>query len=237
MKIFTSYLLSRMVVTLAAVILFILISGQNAQALTYWTNSSGSATNFDWANGGSNNGLFGDPNPVGDTLAFSPSNFSAQSSDGLTDFVSDTLEFELTAHPGLSFKSITITEECDYVISVLDEENGQGSVQATATLSINNLDTSDVLGNLIIDSTPIGSSSYLFGIWEPEAELNINQQDWTHIKITLTNDLKADTTGLGSNALIEKKEFGTTISIQMVPEPATIGLLALGSLVLLGKKK
>ena len=72
----------------------------SAQATIYWSNSSGTATDFNWANGGSDKGLFGDPIIVGSVFVFSPTNFRAESIDGVSSIKSDRLQFDITAHSG-----------------------------------------------------------------------------------------------------------------------------------------
>jgi hypothetical protein len=72
---------------------------------------------------------------------------------------------------------------------------------------------------------------------EPAVEFNLNQDSWTRIKVSLTNNLRAETAGSGSVAWIEKKAFDTTIAIQMIPisEPATITILSIGLLAFFKK--
>lgn len=215
---------------------FALIPSRNAQAFVAWSNSSGSATNFDWANGGSTYGLFGDPCLVGgDTLVFSPSGFKAESIYGESNYdsVSDCLEFELIAHSGLSFQGISITEYCDYEIL------GSGQVNISGSLSVENLDSTDILSDPLVSNPgmPVIGSDYTADSSITTAQVNIYQPDWTYIKVTLQNGLLAITYDDGSIAWIQKKVLGTSIAIQIIPEPATICLLAIGSLVFIKRKK
>ncbi len=221
---------------LSAILLLTLTFSRNAQAFVPWSNPNGSATDFNWANGGSDANLFGSPTLVGgDIFTFSPSDFMAASiyEEGPYVSISDTLEFELIAHSGLSFQSISIAEYCDYEIL------GNGSVGMSGSLLIQNMDTSETLYSLLSTNPamPIIGSYYVKGICDANAEIIIVPTDWTHIKVTLFNYLWAATETEGSVAWIQKKELGTTIAIQMIPEPATICLLALGSLVFNRKEK
>ncbi|OHB59434.1 MAG: hypothetical protein A2173_04945 [Planctomycetes bacterium RBG_13_44_8b] len=221
---------------ISAILLLSLFPIQNARAFVYWSNSSGSAVHFDWANGGSDNGLFGNPQLVGgNTLVFSPSNFRAESIFGLADFVavSDRLEFELIAHSGYYFQSITVLENGDYQLI------GTGSVEVSGDLSVENLDTSDILSDSleITPSMPVaGVEDYIYDIWSASAQVGTDSSDWTYLKIALQNDFITITASDGSIAWIEKKDVGSTISIQMIPEPATIALLGIGALTLLRRK-
>ena len=105
----------------AAVIVLLLqwSYSSTASAFVFWSNQNGTATHFDWSNGGSNNGLFGDPTLVGgNSFVFTPADFRAESFDGVSDSVSDRMEVELTAHPEWKFTEIRITEGGDYGILI-----------------------------------------------------------------------------------------------------------------------
>jgi hypothetical protein len=208
---------------LAWVIVLLTFSATQAAAL--WSNPSGSTDYFDWQNGQCLYGLFGDPMLVGgNTLVFFPSNFRAESIDGQTGFVSDSLEFELIAHPGFSFQSISITEYGDYGIL------GDGRVQVSGELSLENLDTDESLNNGLA-ATPAMPVISGQGTWQAWTQLDIDPLDWTRIKITLQNDLLA-VSGFGSAAWIEKKVLGQTVAIQIIPEPATIATLSIGAILI-----
>ena len=203
----------------------ILLIFSTAQANTYWSNSSGNADYFDWQNGQSLNGLFGDPMLSGDTFVFFPSNFRAESLDGLDGSAYDRLEFELIAHPGFSFKNFDFSEFGDYGIL------GNGSVNVLSSLSIENLDTAQVLTSYFALNPSMPASSGQ-DIWTAEALLAINSADWTHIKITLDNELLASSQP-GSVSFIEKKVFSSDITMQTIPEPATVTILCLGAAFML----
>jgi hypothetical protein len=204
----------------------ILLTFSAAQAETSWSSPGGSADYFDWQNGQSLNGLFGDPMlSGGDTFVFFPSHFRADSLDGLDSSVYDRLEFELIAHPGFSFKNFNFSEFGDYGIS------DDGSVNVLSSLSIENLDTLQVLNsNFALNPLmPISSGQ---DIWSAEAQLAINSADWTHIKITLDNELLASSQP-GSVSFIEKKILSSGITMQPIPEPATITILCFGAAFML----
>jgi hypothetical protein len=231
MKSFTSTCFRTRIFILAVICLQILIFCPCAQA-----SFSGHATNFNWDNGYSAHGRFTAPILSGqDTLVFGVEGFTTESIDGEANSISDTLVFELTALNDHSFDGITIAESGDYGI---DADNG-GLVGVSGTVSIDNLGGSgSQYGNLTNDLQTMPQIYVEDGTaWHAWTEVGIGPSDWTHIRITLTNNLWAETSGGGSTAWIAKKGLGTTIAIQLIPEPATIGLLMLGSLVFLGKKK
>ena len=196
-----------------------------ASANIFWNNPDGTADYFDWTNGQSLYGLFGDPMLVGgNTFVFFPSNFRAESSDAQSSTVSDRLEFELIAHQGFGFHGISITEYGDYGIL------GHGSVNASGMLSAKNLDTAEVLSETL-STTPSMPARMGQGEWEGWSQVSIGPAGWTRIKITLENDLFA-IAGYGATAFIEKKVLGSAVAIQIIPEPATAAILTIGSLLM-----
>jgi hypothetical protein len=222
----------KMQLFISAAILLLMPLSQNAEATLF----SGSADDFYWENGYSDNGLFVAPTLSGeDTLVFGVQEFRIESLDGEPEYASigDTLVFDLVALNGFYFGGITIFEIGDYGI-----DDG-GSVGVSGTVLIENLS-----GNGSQDANLTNNLQEMPQVdvedcteWNAGAEISLEPSKWTHIRITLTNYLWAETLAGGSTAWIAKKNLDTTIAIQIIPEPATIGLLALGSLVFLGKKK
>ncbi|MGA2915751.1 MAG: PEP-CTERM sorting domain-containing protein [Sedimentisphaerales bacterium] len=208
-------------------VLFLLSS---VQATVLWSEPYGSTDYFDWANGQSLNGLFGDPIPIGNTFVFFPSLFRAESLDRQENTVSDTLEFELIAHPGYRFQSISIIEYGDYGIL------GNGLVEASGTLSVENLDTTDTLSNGLETDLPSIFPADAAGEWQAWTNLDVNRPDWTHIRITLENNLFV-VSGFSSGAWIEKKVLSNAIAVTLIPEPATAILLSSGMIFLASKRK
>jgi len=201
----------------------------NAQAVIFWQNKNGTANEFDWRNGGSDNGLFGDPLLVGgSTFVFFPSNFRAESINGQGDIVSDRVQFEIIAHTGKEIKGIRITEYGDYGILT------QGSVSATGTLFLTNLNAFGVHYDALTTSpiSPIGGGQ---GTWT--GQVVVDDIGWTRLQVVLDNNLLAFSLP-GSTAFIQKKIVGGGIDIEIiVPEPATMVLLTLGGMAFLRKKK
>jgi hypothetical protein len=222
----------KMYISLSVVALALLLSAplsQDASALISWTNPSGSTSDFDWSNGGSDTGLFGSPVVSGNTFIFFPSLFRANSANGVAGSAYDRLQVELFAHMnnglGLGGKKITgftITEFGDYGIL------GTGQVEVTGTMFLTNLDVFGVATSNLVSTpgSPITSGS---GNWT--ATTSITGLDWTHVQFVLNNNLLA-ITGAGSTSFIEKKVNGSAIAITVVPEPATLAILGLGGLLL-----
>ncbi len=209
-----------------AVICIQIVCTNPASAFTPWTNSSGSAANFDWENGGSDTGLFGDPNlSGGNTFVFFPKDFIATSVGGEIAEVSDTLTFDLIVYPGASVTGIQISEYGDYGIL------GNGLVDMSSILTTENLITpqteSDILNN------PTMPADFGTGAWFANGGVSLN--GWKHLRVTLSNDLIA-ISDLDSVAFIQKKIVGDSVAITIIPEPATLALLA-GGIAYLRRKK
>jgi hypothetical protein len=217
-------------------LLLLLSSGFNAiQAAPFiWTPSSGSCYDFDWSNGKSDKGLFGNPTAwptaASNTFSFTPSDsFRAESSNHTSGFKSDNLQFEIEAENAI--QSIQFAESGEYAI------NGIGSVKAICAITIVNLDVYEVINKTfeIIPTLTAGEWSGSFAV---------NDIGWSHVRITMGNKLFAfSNIGESNSSWITKKDVGVNnnvgISIIMVPEPATIGILTMGSLVIsiFGRKK
>lgn len=196
-------------------------------AFVPWTTPAGVVPGlYAYSGGGSDNGLFGDPIISGNTFAFFPSGFLAQSSGAAasSQITSDRLEFNLDIAPGnLNFASVTVAEVGDYQIT-----NG-GSVQASAALFVTNLDLPFGGGSPANDNDafaqaftqPAGGS----GNWSLNAA-TVLPNGWTRLKIVLNNNLTA-ANDAGGAALIEKKAQGVIITVN-VPEPTSITAAVLG---------
>jgi hypothetical protein len=216
-------------VLVCVVILLALVAVQQCDAIPW----SGSNSNFSWANGGSENGLFGNPlTGTGNTFTFRPLGLEAISLDGedLSTFGCDTLNFDLHANSGYGFQTILIEESGDYEI------DGIGTVAAEGNLSIVNLDTNATLPFQPSQLFLFTSDSPAQSTWYGSAQVSI-PTSWTNIKVTFINALSATTTGDGSFASIANKDSAVTISVVQIPEPATICILGVSALSLLRRKK
>ena len=206
----------------------------SAFAFVPWSNPSGSATYFDWANGGSRNGLFGSPTLVGgDTFVFFPSNYRAQAVNGQTVEVEDRLEFDLFVHTGYKLTGIQISEYGDYGVL------GNGSyVSDNGGLFLTNTQNFAVASGQITTNPGSPITTQGFGNWNGTASVTIdpNQGDWTQIHFVLDNNLTAFAAD-GGLAYIEKKVFGSGIIITLVPAPGSMALAGMGGLLALRRRR
>ena len=199
-----------------------------------WTNASGSSPGFfSWENGSNETGLFGDPIPINNSLVFFPSNFKAVSTNGVADSVNDKIQVDITAAGNLNITQINILEVGDY--SIL----GQGaSASVVGTLVVTPVAFSSggdpkFAGLVTNPAMPVTSGG---APWTGNASVSYTLQNGvTKIHLTLDNILSA-TSSSGSTATIDKK-LTQGIIIEIIPEPATIGILLCGAPLLLRRRR
>jgi hypothetical protein len=203
-----------------------------ASAFQFWSNQNGTASFFDWSNGGSDNGLFGDPTLVGgDTFVFFPQGWRAESINGVPSIKADRLQVTLTAHAGQSFTGIIIHEEGDYGIL------GTGSVMASGAAFATDLQQFRV-ANDTMDTTPVFpvsvTNSATAGVWSGDVFIDLTDPEvpWEELTLVFDNNLLA-ISGVGSLSFIEKKVIGITL----VPEPTALALLGLGTLAFFARRR
>ena len=204
------------------------ICTSNADAAS-WTNDNGAGVNFTWQNGQSVNGLFDNPrlDGLGNTFIFAPPAFESSSfSDSL--LVMDTLEFELIAAPGYIITQINIHESGEYLLL------GNGFINVTGQLTITDLDT-ELTSNTLMELTP-GMPVISEGYNEWSGLAVITGLNSSRIRVSVSSSLFTSADD-GSYALVRKTAFNIPVTLQLIPEPATVALLALGSIIFIGKKR
>lgn len=195
-----------------------------------WTNSSGTSPGlFSWSNGGSDQGLFGDPVVVGSQFIFSPSNFRAVSSNGVAQTTADRLFVTIDIAPGNSLVAVSLSELGDY--SIL----GTGTVQASGFMFVTDLNSGNVASAVMSTNPvfPLSTTTSAAGIWSGLISVPL-PNGATRVTIIVNNILQA-ISGANSTAYIEKKNAGLVLDI-IVPEPASLSMLALGGL-LMGRRR
>lgn len=198
-----------------------------------WSNPNGSTADFDWQNGFSDNGLFGDPTVIGSTFVFTPNNFKATSINGVAASVSDRLQFDLIIKNNKKLTNFTVNEIGDYQIT------GTGQVQAGGLLLLTNLDT----GVPAFDNLHTTPASPMVGPtagalpWTGYESISLLPNGWTKIRVVLNNILDA-ASGPNSTATIEKKFASGAIEITfIIPEPASLSLVGAAGLLLIRRRK
>jgi hypothetical protein len=208
----------------------------SALAQVPWVPPNGSGMFFTYANGLSQNGLFGNPSLIGGVqFAFTPTNFIANSVNGSGASVPDLLQVELTANAGNRFTMIRVTEFGSWGIT------GGGTVQASGSLNL--IDLINVRAPAIaplsagmttpnVQPMPIATPGS--GTWSGSVTIDLTQiigPDWTKLRLSFTNVLQATSIAGGSSFIDKKIVSGPSIFIEIFPAPGSATLLALGGLV------
>ncbi|MFG0327079.1 MAG: MYXO-CTERM sorting domain-containing protein [Phycisphaerales bacterium JB037] len=218
--------------TFAAAAAVIALAGTSALAQVPWSTPAGNGTFFSWANGQSQNGLFGDPFLAGgNTLVFTPVGFISESTDGGTVTVGDTVEFDLFADAGFQISALQIQVFGSYTVA------GPG-----ASSEINgSLDVDEIAGSarsagsplFVSPSGPFTSGTGTFS-GTSLADLSTGAP-FTQIHVAFSADLITISIP-GSTAQMSLDVAGSQVAITVVPAPATaaLGLLGLG---LVGRRR
>lgn len=222
---------SKLLMAVCALTLIGLVSGGASASNIPWSNPSGSTDDFFWFNGRTDNGLFGSPTVVGNSFVFFPSNFKAESTNGVADQISDRLAFTLVMKPLVELVGVVMSEAGDY--SIL----GIGTVNAQGGLFVRNLDGPGLVGapmttNPVMPHSALASDA---GLWNGTASAFV-PPGWTMVEVVFNNVLQA-TSEPGTAASIEKKVAEPMMLTLVIPEPASAGMLLLGAGALLIRRR
>lgn len=209
-----------------------------AYGVVSWTVPNGSAGGFDYLGGRSDNGLFGDPLIVGNTFIFFPSNFRAES--GGDQNVNDRLQVEILAHADFEITGVAIQELGDYQIT------GTGEVSVSGTLQLTDLENFEPFPPFprsrnaalsIVPGSPIAGTD-IDGQWQATAarDLSADVPGWEHLMLVLTNEVAA-VADAGSVSSIEKTGTAGAVLVTVIPEPATVLLLAVPLAILRARRR
>lgn len=175
-------------------------------------------------------GLYGTPTVSGNSLFFTPTNFSAISNNGVGLVqTSSSVSVQVFANPGYAFPGVTVHESGDYYLIGND---AQVSVGGHITALGLDSTLSPVIGP-IIATAPLNVHTTLTNFsttnWEANASVALPLA-WSNngVNLTVENILGATTTQSGSTGFIEKKFVGTAIVITAVPEAENYALMLAG---------
>jgi hypothetical protein len=245
---------TRKLVLLAIAMVMFLGAVKSAQAAVTWLNPNDPnpadpTRDYFYTGGQTDNQLFvaAGTNPLlaPSSIVFTPTNFIAQASNGNAAITSDRVQFDLHIKPGKELKGFEVDELGDYQIA------GAGPntfVKATGFLQLINLDALPTFLQDTLDTSPAAlSTTGLFAntpqpgdpsgiLWFGTDQIVNIPQGWMNIRVIINNVLQANS-NVGTSAQIQKKftTGGVTIDL-IVPEPATIGLLGFGALLLVRRR-
>lgn len=172
--------------------------------------------------------LFGSPIVTGDSLTFSTGPFAAAQAGVGSDITAGQLSFVIQADPGLFIESISLDEIGDYLML-----GNTAGVTAGGTLVATILDplTGGFVSEAIIFDPIVPLTGTGSGIWSGEATVDLSQYNVTRVRIDLDNILIASSNAPADAAFIDKKAMTVNVDFTEVPEPATLTLLGLGTLL------
>ncbi|MCP4589567.1 MAG: PEP-CTERM sorting domain-containing protein [bacterium] len=234
---------NRRVAVLGAVVVALSLGATSAWAGA-WTTSSGNADGFSYSGGGDLNGLFGDPFVFGGSFFFTQSDFHVQSVDGgpttLPEAQSDTMSVDVLADAGLTFSLIRVTAHGSYAVT---EGGASADIDAGLAISENgtvfpNPGPRSWNGPLVTQPVfPVSTADS--GTWNGLSTVDISfilPAPHSSLNLSLSNDLLTIST-VGSSAEINMTFEDIEIQLEVIPEPATFGLMAMGGLALLRRRR
>lgn len=179
--------------------------------------------------------LFGAPTLIGDKLMFFPTRFASNSVNDQANTTSGTLKLVANALAANAFiQNITIQEFGDWMLT----GTGNASANVAGLLTVTDLDTSSVF-TAPLTVTPDGPFSLPNNSGQFQAAAAINLPfdlgagtGTKRAQIVFNNNLQT-VAGPGTAAFIQKKVIAGPGVIIVIPEPATMSLLAVGGVLAL----
>ena len=183
---------------------------------------------------------------TGNTMDFNPVGFEATAGGGGVDFTDGNLVFIAEAHPNMAIEEIAFSEAGTFTLQGLGTENTYVDVTARFFIDIYEVNFVDLPSAIRVeaymDFNPSTDGTFDFptygpeddGSWSGELLVDINYElslrgfdpsdRATSVGVDLNNYLTAISEA-GSIAAISKKDFDTGLSIEIIPEPASLALL------------
>lgn len=171
-------------------------------------------------------GLFGPASVSGNTLYFTPVNFSAQSLNGAGFALTNaTVNIQVTAHTDWLFSSIDLTEKGSYMLLGAGSSADVGGQMRVFDVAHPLADlTSSILSANALDQVGLATNNWTAGA---SADLSAWNSAQT-INVTIQNLLLASTGVSPSLALVEKNFVGLTTVMAPVPEASTYAMMLAG---------
>lgn len=202
--------------------------------------------------------LFGAPSVFGDTLDFNPVSFNASATGaGGVEITDGTLALMMESKPGNFIDKVLFDEAGDVTLAGIGGIGTFASVSANFNVEIQEVDGVGI-GSILIAvpmvfvpsggtydlATDAGGGPFYNSAWSGSLMVDLTQElinrnipyvnGVTKISVVFDNTLVALSEN-GTSSFIGKKDVGG-VGITVIPEPATIGLLTLGGVCLLGRR-
>jgi PEP-CTERM motif len=204
--------------------------------------------------------LFGTPTVTGNSIDFNPVGFDAEASGAAgSDDTGGRLTFSIQAHLGNAITSVQFSEAGDTTLAGVGTDATSTAVTANGTIKINAVDgaaITPITRPISLSFTPSGGT---YGLASDGGGLPIYHTQWTgsltvnlpqiltnasvpfafgatNISVDLVNLLTARSQA-GTDALMNKHDFGGLSITAVVPEPASALLFAMGLVGCLAARK
>ncbi|MBT9568228.1 MAG: PEP-CTERM sorting domain-containing protein [Thiobacillus sp.] len=162
-------------------------------------------------------GLFGPAAVSGDTLYFTPVDFTATSSNGAGFVLThDTVNIRIAAHSGWTFGSMGLTERGDYLLLGSGATADVGGQMRVFDIAAPLTDATAAIAPL----APLNLTGLPTHDWAAQASIDLSAWGSARsVNVTLENLLLASTAASPSLAFVEKKFVGLTPTLVAAPVP------------------
>lgn len=209
-----------------------LIGNPAYSAFDTWINGNTVSFHYD----STLTGLFGDPTVVGNSLFFTPTDFTAIAlNNSGSNATNEIFNLEVKGIGDTNIIGANLTEKGAYILDSPTVE--EPTVSATGQMwALNGNDPSMNLTDSLIATDAFSHTGLSSKDWEANANLDLGTWGSDKVILTLENILTANAFSTGDTAFIEKTQI--VLSVTAVPIPAAIWLFgsALVGLIVTGRR-
>lgn len=184
------------------------------------------------------------PSAIGNTLVLDPTGFVSQSQGGAADLIDSELSTTIVANPGASITSFELNEFGAYSLGGLTGGEALAEVSAAVFVTGAVVDgTPVVLPAIVVPFIATGGGSYarvaddgtavpwfgsaVFDVASELASVGVSGEV-TELTLVFDNTLLTAADAV-SVAFIDKKGVSLTVRTDIIPEPTTLAMVALGA--------
>lgn len=221
----------------ATVVCALVVPAASYGAFVSWTTPAGSAAIFDYSEGGSTDALFGEPTITPSGFWFDPPAFFSSATNGGADNTDSEMQVRVKQTAG-ALVEVIITETGTYTGTAGSEFSAFTDITLTQIDPFAFPPLHNVSADTYVDGVYDADGNWVLGAdgsgtWVKQVTIDLTTYTaggWNEFRLNIHNFLQT-TASVGGSAYIEK----TGVDVH-VPEPTTVGLLALG-LVGLGVRR
>lgn len=200
--------------------------------------------------------LYGDPQLVGNSLIFRPTDFGSTSTGASSDMTDGQLSTTIMSTPNDVIHTIHIEESGDFLLAGSSNAFAMAMIMAPVNVRVTHIDGQEIMGpmpqaqiplTLLHNGSPTDGIFTLDdegagpGLWSGSLTIDIDaliQQAGlsghaTKVLFSMDNKL-ATASEAGTVADIHKKDLALMLTTNPIPEPSTLVLCGIGAVVLGG---